>query len=138
MFSVLQNSILPYLTKYLVPVLGTGCLLLIVYCVYCNGKYDDMYDMYCREKLAKELLQSQYDLEQLKFKHTLSQQNSTIEQYQINFKQFESTVSSKEKELAETRFKLQEQIKNELKIDSSNSNQLAIMSKVLNEFSKGN
>jgi hypothetical protein len=94
--------------------------------------------MYQQEKLAKELLQSQYEVEQLKFKHALSQQNNAIEQYQINFKQFESTVSLKEKELTEARFKLQEQIKRELQTDSSSDKQLAIIDKVLNEFSKGN
>ena len=43
----------------------------------------------------------------------------------------------KEKELAEARFQLQEQVNQELAKDSSSDNQLAIINKVLYDFSKG-
>lgn len=138
MWSALGNLVLPHITKYLTPILGVGCLLLGLYAWYQHNAYEDMHEAYNKEKLAKELLETQYALEQEKFKSTIAKQNIRIEQYELDLKQFETTVSIKEKELAETRYQLQEQVNQELAKDSSSDNQLTIVNRILYDFSKGN
>lgn len=138
MWSALQNLVLPHITKYLTPILGVGCLLLGLYAWYQHNAYEDMYEAYNKEKLARELLETQYALEQEKFKSTIAKQNIRIEQYELDLKQFATTVNIKEKELAETRYQLQEQVNQELAKDSSSDNQLTIVNRILYDFSKGN
>lgn len=138
MWSALQSLVLPHITKYLTPILGVGCLLLGLYGWYQHNAYEDMFEAYNKEKLARELLETQYALEQEKFKSTIAKQNNRIEQYELDLKQFETTVDIKEKELAETRYQLQEQVNQELAKDSSSDNQLTIVNRILYDFSKGN
>lgn len=138
MWSILQKLVLPQLSKHLTLVLGIGCLLLGLYGWYTHTAYENMYKLYNEECIARELLETQYVLEQDKFKTTITQQNTQIEQYKINLEQFEQTVHTKEKELAETRYKLQEQVNLELAKDPSCENQLTIVNRILYEFSKEN
>ena len=49
----------------------------------------------------------------------------------------ETTVHIKEKELADVRYQLQEQVNQELAKDSSSDNQLTIVNRILYDFSKG-
>lgn len=135
MWTTLVNLVTPQISKYLIPIAGIGYLLLGAYCWYQYNNYEKLYGLYCIEKLEKEKCEAEYALEQLKFKTTIAQQNATLEQYEINLKQFTSTVHSKEKELAEVRYQLQEQINKELAVDSSSDKQLELINRIMHEFS---
>ena len=135
MWTTIVNLVKPQVVKYLIPVMGIGYLLLGAYCWYQHNNYENLYGLYCIEKLEKEKCEAEYALEKLKFKTIITQQNSAIEQYEINLKQFTDTVNSKEKELAEVRYQLQEQIHKELAVDSSSDKQLEIMNRIMYEFS---
>ena len=135
MWTALVNLVMPQISKYLIPIAGIGYLLLGAYCWYQHNSYENLYELYCIEKLEKEKCEAEYALEKIKFKSIITQQNSTIEQYQIDLKQFTSTVNSKEKELAEIRYQLQEQVNKELAVDSSSDKQLEIINRIMYEFS---
>ena len=137
MWSALWNLVIPHITKYLTPVLGVGCLLLGAYNWYLHNEYEKISESYSIIKLEKEKCESEYALEKIKFQSAINKQNISIEQYKLNLEQFTSTVNEKEKELAEARFQLQEQVNQELAKDSSSDNQLAIINRVLYDFSKG-
>ena len=138
MWTALVNLVLPSITKYLTSAIGVGCLLLGIYCWYQHNEYENLCELYNTIKLEKEKCEAEYALDKIKFKNALQQQNIQIEQYKINLEQFTKEVTNKEKELAEARFQLQEQVNQELAKDSSSDNQLAIINKVLYDFSKGN
>ena len=137
MWSALGSLVLPHITKYLTPVMGVGCLLLGICYWYQHNEYENICGLYDRLQIEKEKCDTEYALEKIKFNSIIDKQNISIEQYKLDLEQFTSTVNKKEKELAEARFQLQEQVNQELAKDSSSDNQLAIISKVLYDFSKG-
>ena len=135
MLTTVTNLLLPNVTKYLLPVLIIVCIVLgfIVKSQYStiNNLNEKLVTVETKAKLDLAL----YDSERALAKAIIDKQNTAIEKYEINLAAYKQTVNQKEKELQATKFKLQEQIKNELAQDSSSENQLKIMIRVMRNFS---
>ena len=75
-----------------------------------------------------------YERERLTAKETIRQQNQQIADFKLDVEKYTRTVSEKEKELQAARFTQQEQINKELRQDSTPTNQLKIMTRVMKDF----
>lgn len=135
MASTVINFIMPYISKYILPILVVACTVL--------GFIVWKQNLTITE-LTKELItvetQAQADLalynsERALSKSTIERQNADIEQYKFDLADYERVVSKKEKELQQIRFTKQEQVNKKIAKDPSANNQLKIVTDILKDFS---
>ena len=135
MWTTVVNFVMPYISKYILPVLVVACIVLGFITWTQNTAITDLNKKLVAVETKAELDLALYNSERALAKQTITKQNTDIEQYKIDIAAYERTVTQKEKELQTTRFKLQEQINKELAQDSSAENQLKIMTRVMKDFS---
>ena len=134
MWTNIVSFIMPYITKYVLPVISTICiiLLLTVGILYSDNK--DLHKELGEVKAISEQNNLLYERERLTAKETIRQQNQQIVDFKLDVEKYTRTVSEKEKELQAARFTQQEQINKELRQDSTPTNQLKIMTRVMKDF----
>ena len=134
MWTNVVSFIMPYITKYVLPVISTICIILFltVGILYSDNK--DLHKELGEVKAINEQNNSLYERERLTAKETIRQQNQQIADFKLDVEKYTRTVSEKEKELQAARFTQQEQINKELRQDSTPTNQLKIMTRVMKDF----
>ena len=138
MWTTVTNFIMPYISKYLTPVLVVACIVLGFIVWNQDSTITDLNKKLVAVETKAKLDLALYNSERALAKSTIDKQNSDIEKYKFDLAAYERTVNQKEKELQAARFKLQEQVNNELAQDSSAENQLKIMTRVMKDFSDEN
>ena len=134
MWTNIVSFIMPYITKYVLPVISAICIILFltVGILYSDNK--DLHKELGEVKAINEQNNSLYERERLTAKETIRQQNQQIADFKLDVEKYTRTVSEKEKELQAARFTQQEQINKELRQDSTPTNQLKIMTRVMKDF----
>ena len=134
MWTNIVSFIMPYITKYVLPVISTICIILFltVGILYSDNK--DLHKELGEVKAISEQNNLLYERERLTAKETIRQQNQQIADFKLDVEKYTRTVSEKEKELQAARFTQQEQINKELRQDSTPTNQLKIMTRVMKDF----
>ena len=134
MWTNIVSFIMPYITKYALPVISTICIILFltVGILYSDNK--DLHKKLGEVKAISEQNNLLYERERLTAKETIRQQNQQIADFKLDVEKYTRTVSEKEKELQTARFTQQEQINKELRQDSTPTNQLKIMTRVMKDF----
>ena len=134
MWTNIVSFIMPYVTKYVLPVISTICIILFltVGILYSDNK--DLHKELGEVKAISEQNKLLYERERLTAKETIRQQNQQIADFKLDVEKYTRTVSEKEKELQAARFTQQEQINKELRQDSTPTNQLKIMTRVMKDF----
>ena len=134
MWTNIVSFIMPYITKYVLPVISTICIILFltVGILYSDNK--DLHKELGEVKTISEQNNLLYERERLIAKETIRQQNQQIADFKLDVEKYTRTVSEKEKELQAARFTQQEQINKELRQDSTPTNQLKIMTRVMKDF----
>ena len=138
MWTTVISFITPYISKYILPVLVVTCIVLGLVVWNQDSTITDLNKKLVTVETKAKLDLALYNSERALAKSTIDKQNSDIEKYKFDLTAYERTVNQKEKELQAARFKLQEQINNELAQDSSAENQLKIMTRVMKDFSDEN
>lgn len=134
MWTTIVSSIMPYITKYALPILSTICLLLLLTVGILYSENKGLIKEVADVKAISEQNDSLYERERLTAKETIRQQNQQIADFKLDVEKYTRTVSEKEKELQAARFTQQEQINKELRQDSTPTNQLKIMTRVMKDF----
>ena len=134
MWTTIVSSIIPYITKYALPILSTICLLLLLTVGILYSENKGLVKEVADVKAVSEQNDSLYERERLTAKETIRQQNQQIVDFKLDVEKYTRTVSEKEKELQAARFTQQEQINKELRQDSTPTNQLKIMTRVMKDF----
>lgn len=135
MWTTVISFIMPYISKYILPVLVVTCIVLGLIVWNQDSTITDLNKKLVTVETKAELDLALYNSERILAKSTINKQNSDIEKYKFDLAAYQRTVTQKEKELQAARFKLQEQINKELAQDSSAENQLRIMTRELKDFS---
>ena len=135
MWTTIVSSIMPYITKYALPILSTICLLLLLTVGILYSENKGLIKEVADVKAISEQNDSLYERERLTAKETIRQQNQQITSFKLDVASYTRIVSEKEKELQAARFTQQEQINKELSVDSTPTNQLKIMTRVMKDFS---
>ena len=135
MWTTIVSSIMPYITKYALPILSTICLLLLLTVGILYSENKGLIKEIADVKTISEQNDSLYERERLTAKETIRQQNQQIADFKLDVASYTRIVSEKEKELQAARFTQQEQINKELSVDSTPTNQLKIMTRVMKDFS---
>lgn len=125
---------MPYITKYALPVVSTICVILFLTVEYLYSDNKDLHKELGEVKAISEQNNLLYERERLTAKETIRQQNQQIADFKLDVERYSRTVSEKEKELQAARFIQQEQINKELRQDSTPTNQLKIMTRVMKDF----
>ena len=125
---------MPYITKYALPVVSTICVILFLTVGYLYSDNKDLHKELGKVKATSEQNNLLYERERLTAKETIRQQNQQIADFKLDIERYNRTVSEKEKELQAARFTQQEQINKELRQDSTPTNQLKIMTRVMKDF----
>lgn len=125
---------MPYITKYALPVVSTICVILFLTVGYLYSDNKDLHKELGEVKTISEQNNLLYERERLTAKETIRQQNQQIADFKLDIERYNRTVSEKEKELQAARFTQQEQINKELRQDSTPTNQLKIMTRVMKDF----
>lgn len=134
MWTSIVSFIMPYITKYALPVLSTICLLLLLVVGILYSENKDLTKEVADVKAISEQNDRLYERERLTAKETIRQQNQQIADFKLDVASYTRIVSEKEKELQAARFTQQEQINKELSVDSTPTNQLKIMTRVMKDF----
>ncbi len=134
MWTTIVSSIIPYITKYALPILSTICLLLLLTVGILYSENKGLVKEVADVKAVSEQNDSLYERERLTAKETIRQQNQQITSFKLDVASYTRIVSEKEKELQAARFTQQEQINKELRQDSTPTNQLKIMTRVMKDF----
>ena len=135
MWTTIVGFIMPYITKYALPILSTICLLLLLAVGILYSENKGLIKEVADVKAISEQNDSLYERERLTAKETIRQQNQQITGFKLDVASYTRIVSEKEKELQAARFTQQEQINKELSVDSTPTNQLKIMTRVMKDFS---
>lgn len=135
MWTTIVSSIMPYITKYALPILSTICLLLLLTVGILYSENKGLIKEVADVKAISEQNDSLYERERLTAKETIRQQNQQITSFKLDVASYTRIVSEKEKELQAARFTQQEQINKELSVDSTPTNQLKIITRVMKDFS---
>lgn len=135
MWTTIVSSIMPYITKYALPILSTICLLLLLTVGILYSENKGLVKEVADVKAISEQNDSLYERERLTAKETIRQQNQQITSFKLDVASYTRIVSEKEKELQAARFTQQEQINKELSVDSTPTNQLKIITRVMKDFS---
>ena len=135
MWTTVANFIMPYVSKYILPVLVVTCIVLGFIVWNQDSTITNLNKKLVTVETKAKLDLALYNSERTLAKSTIDKQNSDIEKYKFDLAAYQRTVTQKEKELQAARFKLQEQINKELAQDSSAENQLRIMTRELKDFS---
>lgn len=125
---------MPYITKYALPVISAICVILFLTVGYLYSDNKDLHKELGEVKAISEQNNLLYERERLTAKETIRQQNQQIADFKLDIERYNRTVSEKEKELQAARFTQQEQINKELRQDSTPTNQLKIMTRVMKDF----
>ena len=125
---------MPYITKYMLPVISAICVILFLTVGYLYSDNKDLHKELGEIKAISEQNNLLYERERLTAKETIRQQNQQIADFKLDIERYNRTVSEKEKELQAARFTQQEQINKELRQDSTPTNQLKIMTRVMKDF----
>ena len=125
---------MPYITKYALPVISAICVILFLTVGYLYSDNKDLHKKLGEVKAISEQNNLLYERERLTAKETIRQQNQQIADFKLDIERYNRTVSEKEKELQAARFTQQEQINKELRQDSTPTNQLKIMTRVMKDF----
>lgn len=125
---------MPYITKYALPVISAICVILFLTVGYLYSDNKDLHKELGEIKAISEQNNLLYERERLTAKETIRQQNQQIADFKLDIERYNRTVSEKEKELQAARFTQQEQINKELRQDSTPTNQLKIMTRVMKDF----
>ena len=125
---------MPYITKYALPVISAICVILFLTVGYLYSDNKDLHKELGEVKAISEQNNLLYERERLTAKETIRQQNQQIIDFKLDVEKYTRTVSEKEKELQAARFTQQEQINKELRQDSTPTNQLKIMTRVMKDF----
>lgn len=125
---------MPYITKYVLPVISAICVILFLTVGYLYSDNKDLHKELGEIKAISEQNNLLYERERLTAKETIRQQNQQIADFKLDIERYNRTVSEKEKELQAARFTQQEQINKELRQDSTPTNQLKIMTRVMKDF----
>lgn len=135
MWSFIIKNIWSFISKNITLLLGFLCLLLFSVLWYTNNKLDKISYDYYYIKSQYEVQKQLYESEKIKTDDIINKLNSNIDKYKIDLQSYTDTIKKKEKELEEIRLNKQSMINDELSKDSSNDNQLKIVSRLLHEFS---
>lgn len=135
MWTTIVSSIMPYITKYALPILSTICLLLLLTVGILYSENKGLVKEVADVKAISEQNDSLYERERLTAKETIRQQNQQITSFKLDVASYTRIVNEKEKELQAARFTQQEQINKELSVDSTPTNQLKIITRVMKDFS---
>lgn len=138
MWTTIVSFVMPYITKYVLPVLSAIILVLVLTVGYLHSENKDLNKELGEVKATSEQNDLLYERERLTAKETIRQQNQKIAEYKLDVARYTETINQKTLELQATRFTQQEQINKELSQDSSAENQLKIMTRVLKDFSNEN
>ena len=125
---------MPYITKYALPVISAICVILFLTVGYLYSDNKNLHKELGEVKAISEQNNLLYERERLTAKETIRQQNQQIADFKLDIERYNRTVSEKEKELQAARFTQQEQINKELRQDSTPTNQLKIMTRVMKDF----
>ena len=125
---------MPYITKYVLPVISAICVILFLTVGYLYSDNKDLHKELGEVKTISEQNNLLYERERLTAKETIRQQNQQIADFKLDIERYNRTVSEKEKELQAARFTQQEQINKELRQDSTPTNQLKIMTRTMKDF----
>lgn len=134
MWTTIVSFIMPYITKYALPVISAICVILFLTVGYLYSDNKDLHKELGEVKAISEQNNLLYERERLTAKETIRQQNQQIADFKLDIERYNRTVSEKEKELQAARFTQQEQINKELSVDSTPTNQLKIMTRVMKDF----
>ena len=134
MWTSIVSFIMPYITKYALPVISAICVILFLTVGYLYSDNKDLHKELGEVKAISEQNNLLYERERLIAKETIRQQNQQIADFKLDVEKYTRTVSEKEKELQAARFTQQEQINKELSQDSTPTNQLKIMTRVMKDF----
>ena len=134
MWTSIVSFIMPYITKYALPVISAICVILFLTVGYLYSDNKDLHKELGEVKAISEQNNLLYERERLTAKETIRQQNQQIADFKLDIERYNRTVSEKEKELQAARFTQQEQINKELRQDSTPTNQLKIMTRVMKDF----
>ena len=134
MWTSIVSFIMPYITKYALPVISAICVILFLTVGYLYSDNKDLHKELGEIKAISEQNNLLYERERLTAKETIRQQNQQIADFKLDIERYNRTVSEKEKELQAARFTQQEQINKELRQDSTPTNQLKIMTRVMKDF----
>ena len=134
MWTSIVSFIMPYITKYALPVISAICIILFLTVGYLYSDNKDLHKELGEVKAISEQNNLLYERERLTAKETIRQQNQQIIDFKLDVEKYTRTVSEKEKELQAARFTQQEQINKELRQDSTPTNQLKIMTRVMKDF----
>lgn len=135
MWSFIIENIWSFISKNIILLLGFLCLILFSVLWYTNNKLDKISYDYYYIKSQYEVQKQLYESEKIKTDDIINKLNSNIDKYKIDLQSYTDTIKKKEKELEEIRLNKQNMINDELSKDSSNDNQLKIVSRLLHEFS---
>lgn len=125
---------MPYITKYALPVISAICVILFLTVGYLYSDNKDLHKELGEVKATSEQNNLLYERERKTARETIRQQNQQIADFKLDVERYSRTVSEKEKELQAARFTQQEQINKELRQDSTPTNQLKIMTRVMKDF----
>jgi hypothetical protein len=134
MWTTIVSFVMPYITKYALPVLSAIILVLVLTVGYLHSENKDLNKELGEVKATSEQNDLLYERERLTAKETIRQQNQKIAEYKLDVARYTETINQKTLELQATRFTQQEQINKELSQDSTPTNQLKIMTRVMKDF----
>ena len=134
MRTTIVSFVMPYITKYTLPVLSSLCFILFLTVGYLHSENKDLNKELGEVKATSEENNRLYERERLTAKETIRQQNQQIADFKLDIANYTRIVSTKEKELQAARFTQQEQINKELSVDSTPTNQLKIMTRTMKDF----
>lgn len=134
MWTSIVSFIMPYITKYALPVISAICVILFLTVGYLYSDNKNLHKELGEVKAASEQNNLLYERERKTARETIRQQNQQIADFKLDVERYSRTVSEKEKELQAARFTQQEQINKELRQDSTPTNQLKIMTRVMKDF----
>lgn len=135
MWTNIVSFIMPYITKYVLPVISTICIILFLTIGILYSDNKDLHKELGEVKAISEQNNLLYERERLKAKTVIDTQNDRISKYEINATAYSKAIHTKEKALIEARITQQQQLDKELNIDSSADNQLRILTKIMKDFS---
>ena len=99
MWTTVTSFIMPYISKYILPVLIVACIVLGFIVWNQNSTITDLNKKLVTVETKAKLDLALYNSERTLAKSTIDKQNSDIEKYKFDLAAYQRTVTQKEKEL---------------------------------------
>jgi hypothetical protein len=136
LFNFLLDFITPAVAKYLVPILGTVCVIAGIAVWYLHSENTKLNEEAGAMRIQITTLVQVHEEERQKAKTAIETQNQAIDQYRIDLDNYNKVVVQKNKEIETAYRQKQMDITKELVRDSSSDRQLEIVSNLLKDFSQ--